>query len=50
MLNYSEINQMLNQDDDTASHLDSLYTAAINSYEGLSRLSVILIKDDQASN
>ncbi|EDM68927.1 Response regulator [Moritella sp. PE36] len=50
MLNYSEINQMLNQGDDTASHLDSLYTAAINSYEGLSRLSVILIKDDQASN
>jgi len=41
---------MFNQDEDTASHLDMLYNIAINSYQGLSRLSVILIKDDQASN
>lgn len=50
MLNYSEINKMYNQDEDTSVHLDYLYNVAINSYHGLSRLSVILIKDDQASN
>jgi len=50
MLNYSEINQMFNQDEDTSVHLDFLYNVVINSYQGLSRLSVILIKDNQASN
>lgn len=50
MLNYSEINKMFNQDRDTSAHLDYLYNAAINSYQGLSRLSVIVIKDEQASN
>lgn len=50
MLNYSEINKMFNQDEDTVIHLDMLYNITINSYQGLSRLSVILIKDNQASN
>lgn len=50
MLNYSEINQMFNQDEDTAFHLDMLYNTAINSYQGLSRFSVILIKGHQVSN
>jgi len=50
MLNYSKINQMFNEDEDTSIYLDMLYRMAINSYEGLSRISVILIKDDQASN
>ncbi|WP_017222621.1 HD domain-containing phosphohydrolase [Moritella dasanensis] len=50
MLNYSEINKMFNQDEDTSVHLDALYNVAINNYQGLSRLSIILIKDDHASN
>ncbi|GIC75502.1 HD domain-containing phosphohydrolase [Moritella sp. F3] len=50
MLNYSEINKMFNQDEDTAIHLDTLYNVAINNYQGLSRLSVIMIKDNNASN
>ena len=50
MLNYSEINQIFNQDAETSVHLDTLYHVAINNYRGLSRLSVVLIKDDYASN
>jgi len=50
MLNYSKISQTFNQDEDTEIHLDMLYNIAINSYQGLSRFSVILIKDNQASN
>lgn len=50
MLNYSEINKMFNEDEDTPAHLDTLYNVAINNYQGLSRLSVIMIKDNNASN
>ena len=50
MLNYSKINKMFNRDEDTVTHLDMLYTIASTYYQGLSRLSVILIKDEQASN
>lgn len=41
---------MFNQHEDTSTYLDALYNAASNSYRGLSRLSIILIKDNQASN
>ncbi|PKH07843.1 HD-GYP domain-containing protein [Moritella sp. Urea-trap-13] len=50
MLNYNEINKIFNRSEDTSTYLDALYNAASNSYLGLSRLSIILIKDDQASN
>jgi len=41
---------MFNQHEDTSTYLDALYNVASNSYLGLSRLSVILLKDNQASN
>jgi len=50
MLNYSKINQMFNQEEETTIHLEMLYNIAINNYQGLSRFSIILIKDNQASN
>jgi HD-GYP domain-containing protein (c-di-GMP phosphodiesterase class II) len=50
MLNYSEINQIFNQDEEAPIHLDNLYNIAINNYKGLSRFSVVLIKDDNVSN
>jgi HD-GYP domain-containing protein (c-di-GMP phosphodiesterase class II) len=47
---YHKINQIFSQDADTSTYLEIIYKEAMIRYQGLSRFSVVIIKENQASN
>lgn len=50
MLDYCRLSQTINHDDNASVCLDMIYQLAIKSYQGLSRFSIVTIKDNQVSN
>lgn len=50
MLDYCRLNQIINHDDNASICLDMVYQLAIKTYQGLSRFSIVTIKDNQVSN
>lgn len=50
MLNFKEINQLVNQDHDVLDFLNIIYHIALRAYPHLSRFSVVTVRGDSASN
>lgn len=50
MLNYDDINKLFNEDDDITTYLDTVYNIALRSHQQLSRFSVVMVRESQASN
>lgn len=50
MLNYNDINKLFNEDNDITTYLDTVYNIAQRSHQQLSRFSVVIVRDSQASN